>query len=60
MIANFKETGDPAIVLQTFGKGKVLVYTSDPSPHWGCNFVCWDGYALFWQILANLVMDANA
>jgi len=56
VIANFKETGDPAIVIQTFGKGSVLVYTSDPSPHWGCNFVYWDGYASFWQTLANLVL----
>ena len=57
VIANFKETGDPAIVLQTFEKGKVLVYTSDPSPHWGCNFVYWDGYSAFWQTMANLVLS---
>ncbi len=56
VIATFRETGDPAIVLKTFGKGKVLVYTSDPCPHWGCNIVFWDGYASFWQTLANTVL----
>lgn len=56
VIARFKETGDPAIVIKQFGQGKVLVYTSDPSPHWGCNFVYWDGYPKFWQVLANLLM----
>ncbi|MFN7280472.1 MAG: glutamine amidotransferase, partial [bacterium] len=57
VIARFKETGDPAIVIGQFGKGKVLVYTSDPSPHWGCNFVYWDGYPAFWQSLAKIVME---
>jgi uncharacterized membrane protein len=56
VIARFKETGDPAIVIGQIGKGKVLVYTSDPSPHWGCNFVYWDGYPAFWQSLAKIVM----
>ena len=56
VFATFVETGDPAIVIDTIGKGKVLVYTSDPSPHWGCNFVFWDGYAAFWQTLAQLVL----
>jgi uncharacterized membrane protein len=31
-----------------FGKGRVLAYTSDPAPHWGCNFVYWEGYSHFW------------
>ncbi|MEY3351338.1 MAG: hypothetical protein RIQ50_1449, partial [Bacteroidota bacterium] len=56
VIARFKETGDPAIVIGNVGKGKVLVYTSDPSPHWGCNIVYWDGYPAFWQSLAHLVL----
>ncbi len=56
VIARFRETGDPAIVIGNKGKGKVLVYTSDPAPHWGCNFVYWDGYADFWQALAKLVL----
>jgi uncharacterized membrane protein len=57
VIARFIETSDPAIVIGNVGKGKVLVYTSDPSPHWGCNFVYWDGYPDFWRSLAKIVLD---
>jgi uncharacterized membrane protein len=48
VLARFKETGDPMLAWARYGKGKVLVYTSDPAPHWGCNFVFWDQYADFW------------
>jgi uncharacterized membrane protein len=41
--------GDPALTTGTFGGGRVIAYTSDPAPHWGCNFVYWDGYARFWS-----------
>jgi uncharacterized membrane protein len=41
--------GHPAVCTGQFGKGRVLAYTSDPAPHWGCNFVYWDGYAQFWS-----------
>ena len=57
VIARFKETGDPAIILRNIGSGKVLAYTSDPCPHWGCNFVYWEGYSAFWQSLAKLVLS---
>ncbi|GHC62068.1 glutamine amidotransferase [Roseibacillus persicicus] len=40
--------GDPAICVGEFGKGRVLAYTSDPAPHWGCNFVYWSEYEKFW------------
>ena len=43
------ETGDPLLAVRTFGKGRVLAYTSDPAPHWGLNFVYWDGYGEFWR-----------
>ncbi|MCX6200845.1 MAG: glutamine amidotransferase [Bacteroidetes bacterium] len=56
VIARYKETGDPAIIIRNTNAGKVLAYTSDPCPHWGCNFVFWDGYAAFWQSLAKLVL----
>jgi uncharacterized membrane protein len=48
ILARFKETGDPMLAWAPCGKGKVLVYTSDPAPHWGCNFVFWDQYKDFW------------
>jgi len=57
VIARFKETGDPAVVIGCVGRGKVLVYTSDPSPHWGCNFVYWGGYSAFWQSLAKAILS---
>jgi hypothetical protein len=43
------ETGDPLLAVRPLGKGRVLAYTSDPAPHWGCNFVYWAGYGEFWR-----------
>jgi uncharacterized membrane protein len=43
------ETGDPLLAVRPLGKGRVLAYTSDPAPHWGCNFVHWAGYGEFWR-----------
>jgi uncharacterized membrane protein len=49
VIATWSETGDPMLAAAQFGQGKVLTYTSDPAPHWGCNFVYWEQYAQFWS-----------
>ena len=43
------QTGDPLLAVRAFGRGRVLAFTSDPAPHWGCNFVYWDGYGEFWR-----------
>jgi uncharacterized membrane protein len=48
VVARWSPTGDPMVAVGQFGKGKTLAYMSDPAPHWGCNFVYWDGYAQFW------------
>jgi len=48
VIAQWKNEGDPAIAVGQFGQGRVLAYTSDPAPHWGCNFVFWKQYAKLW------------
>jgi uncharacterized membrane protein len=48
VIATWRGEGDPAIAVGQFGKGRVLAYTSDPAPHWGCNFVFWKQYAQLW------------
>ncbi|MEM7478725.1 MAG: glutamine amidotransferase, partial [Planctomycetota bacterium] len=48
VIANWKETGDPLMAVGQFDSGRVLAYTSDPAPHWGCNFVYWQEYKRFW------------
>jgi uncharacterized membrane protein len=48
VLATWKGTDHPAIAVGQFGKGRVLAYTSDPAPHWGCNFVFWQDYARLW------------
>lgn len=48
VVARWQGTGDPAIATGQFGRGRVLAYTSDPAPHWGCNFVFWSEYARLW------------
>jgi uncharacterized membrane protein len=48
VIARWKTEGEPALAVGQFGKGRVLAYTSDPAPHWGCNFVFWKQYAKLW------------
>ena len=37
VIATWKGEGYPAIAVGRFQRGRVLAYTSDPAPHWGCN-----------------------
>ena len=49
VVAVWEETGDPMLAVGRFDRGRVLAYTSDPAPHWGCNFVYWDGYEPFWS-----------
>ena len=55
VILKVKETGDPLLAYGTFGKGKVLAYTSDPAPHWGCNFVFWKHYNDFWLKCLDII-----
>ena len=50
-------TSDPMLVCGTYGKGRVIAYTSDPAPHWACNFVYWDQYPRFWQNAARWLVD---
>ena len=56
VIATWSGTEDPMLAVGTFGKGKVAAYTSDPAPHWGCNFVYWDQYQRFWLNLADWLL----
>ncbi|NWK57299.1 hypothetical protein HW115_16880 [Verrucomicrobiaceae bacterium N1E253] len=48
VLAYWGETEDPMLATCQYGKGRSLAYTSDPAPHWGCNFVYWDDYNRFW------------
>lgn len=53
VLAHWEDTQDPAIAVGQFGRGRVAAYTSDPAPHWGCNFVYWDGYGPLWRNLVE-------
>jgi len=53
------DEGAPLLAMRQVGAGKVLAYTSDPAPHWGCNFVYWSEYAKFWQTCIGLVHPAK-
>ncbi len=57
VLLSIKETGDPALAIGQFGEGKVLAYTSDPAPHWGCNFVYWEHYSGFWKRCVQLMIS---
>ena len=50
VIATWADSCDPMFAAGQFGKGRSLAYTSDPAPHWGCNFVYWDQYAKLWSM----------
>lgn len=56
VLLHFAETGDPALVMSQFGKGRSLAFTSDPAPHWGLNFVYWRHYADFWLHCIRLLL----
>jgi uncharacterized membrane protein len=56
ILLKVKETGDPLLAVRDFGQGRVLAYTSDPAPHWGCNFVYWEEYNHFWLECLDYVL----
>ena len=39
---------DVFIALGEYGQGKTMAFASDLAPHWGCDFVKWQYYSLFW------------
>lgn len=49
VLAILKETGDPLIVVWSFGKGRAMAFTSDIAPHWGAGFQEWKYYERFWD-----------
>lgn len=44
----------PLLAERRFVKGKVSVWTTGASPHWGVNFVKWPHYRQFWQQVFGL------
>jgi uncharacterized membrane protein len=57
--AVWQQTGDPMLATGKFGDGRVLAYTSDPAPHWGCNFVYWEQYNRFWMNALNWLLGQH-
>jgi uncharacterized membrane protein len=58
VVSHWRGDGHPAIAVGQFGRGRVVAYTSDPAPHWGCNFVFWKDYARLWTNVCDwLMMD---
>ncbi len=49
VLVRVRETGHPLVVTGSYQQGRVLIYASDPAPHWGINFELWNGYNAFWQ-----------
>jgi uncharacterized membrane protein len=49
VVVRVRETGHPLVVAGTYGRGRVVIYASDPAPHWGLNFELWEGYDDFWR-----------
>jgi len=43
----------PILGISKQGKGRMVTYGSDPVPHWGLNFMIWEGYTRFWQNLVE-------
>lgn len=49
LVLQFRETGDPLLVVDEVGKGRVACFTSDILPHWGSpRFTAWASYVPFW------------
>ncbi len=59
VVARWEETGDPMLAVGQFDSGRVLTYMSDPAPHWGCNFVYWDEYSVFWMRALNWLLGCE-
>ena len=49
VVVRVRETGHPLVVAGEYGRGRVMIYASDPAPHWGLNFELWEGYDPFWR-----------
>ncbi len=40
---------DAFLAVGEYGRGRTMAFASDLAPHWGCDFVRWAGYPLFWH-----------
>jgi uncharacterized membrane protein len=52
LVLSFRETGDPLLVVDRLGNGRVACFASDILPHWGSpRFQEWPFYVPFWSRL---------
>lgn len=56
VIATWGGSDDPAMTAGQFGDCRVLAYTSDPAPHWGCNFNYRNQYNRLWSNALALLL----
>lgn len=54
-----RETGHPLLGVSHHGAGRMVTLATDPVPHWGLNFMHWDGYAAFWQQAAHWAIGGD-
>jgi uncharacterized membrane protein len=59
VVMTWEGSDHPAVACGQFGQGRVVTYTSDPAPHWGCNFIYWDQYRQFWINSINWLLKNN-
>lgn len=59
VLARVRETGHPFLVAGRYGRGRILIYASDPAPYWGLNFQTWEGYRPFWKQAAAWAMRCD-
>ncbi len=57
VLAQWQGTSAPMLATGKTGKGKVIAYTSDPAPHWGCNFIYWKDYSQFWLNIISWLLN---
>lgn len=51
-LLEFPTTGDPLLIVDEVGSGRIACFTSDILPHWGSpRFTAWPGYVQFWEQL---------
>jgi uncharacterized membrane protein len=61
LLGRIGDDEDPFMAVGEHERGRVLVLTSDPAPHWGSDFVRWPHYAQFWgQALRWVTAGAEA
>lgn len=60
LLLRFASTGDPLLIVDEIGEGRVACFTSDILPHWGSpRFTRWSGYVPFWVQLFSWLCEPS-